>query len=172
MSFKEKIWQSLFSSDWYILLTAFLTILCLSFVWYYNDKTKKEILKCEQEKNIRHTTHIYNWLTVCYTLFISTISIFPLLGMFGTVKALLELDLSNINSAKNNFFDALTSTTWGIIFAVIFKLVNAFIATSVENSIQKLADLIKKFEDDGITLKDSKKIKSVGLENENKRNNP
>jgi chemotaxis protein MotA len=163
MSFGEKIWQSLFSSDWYILFAFFLTLLCLSFVWYFNMKTKKEIVKCEQEKNIRHITFIYNWFTVFYTLFITAISIFPLLGMFGTVKALLELDLSNINNAKNNFFDALTSTTWGIIFSIGFKIVNAFISTSVENNIQKLADLIKKFEDSGIGLKDLKK------ENEKRR---
>ena len=87
MSFGEKIWQSLFSSDWYILFAFFLTLLCLSFVWYFNMKTKKEIVKCEQEKNIRHITFIYNWFTVFYTLFITAISIFPLLGMFGTVKA-------------------------------------------------------------------------------------
>lgn len=158
MSFGEKIWTSLFSSDVYILISAFLTVLCLLLVRYYNKKTKKEINKFEQEKNISYTTHVYNWLTASYTLFITAISIFPLLGMFGTVKALLELDLSNINNAKNNFFDALTSTTWGIIFSIGFKIVNAFISTSVENNIQKLADLIKKFEDSGITLKDLKKV--------------
>lgn len=161
MSFGEKIWTSLFSSDVYILISAFLTVLCLLLVRYYNKKTKKEINIFEHEKNISYTTHIYNWLTASYTLFITAISIFPLLGMFGTVKALLELDLSNINNAKNNFFDALTSTTWGIIFSISFKIVNAFISTSVENNIQKLANLIKKFEDSGISLKDSK--------NENKR---
>ncbi len=163
MSFGEKIWTSLFSSDVYILISAFLTVLCLLLVRYYNKKTKKEINKFEQEKNISYTTHVYNWLTASYTLFITAISIFPLLGMFGTVKALLELDLSNINNAKNNFFDALTSTTWGIIFSIGFKIVNAFISTSVENNIQKLADLIKKFEDSGIALKDLKK------ENEKRR---
>ncbi len=163
MSFGEKIWTSLFSSDVYILISAFLTVLCLLLVRYYNKKTKKEINKFEQEKNISYTTHVYNWLTASYTLFITAISIFPLLGMFGTVKALLELDLSNINNTKNNFFDALTSTTWGIIFSIGFKIVNAFISTSVENNIQKLADLIKKFEDSGIALKDLKK------ENEKRR---
>lgn len=163
MSFGEKIWTSLFSSDVYISISAFLTVLCLLLVRYYNKKTKKEINKFEQEKNISYTTHVYNWLTASYTLFITAISIFPLLGMFGTVKALLELDLSNINNAKNNFFDALTSTTWGIIFSIGFKIVNAFISTSVENNIQKLADLIKKFEDSGIALKDLKK------ENEKRR---
>jgi chemotaxis protein MotA len=67
--------------------------------------------------------------------------------MLGTVTALLGLDMSNaeaISNAKNNFFDALTSTTWGIIFAVIFKVVNAFIATSVEDNIRKLSELSDK----------------------------
>ena len=49
MSFGEKIWTSLFSSDVYILISAFLTVLCLLLVRYYNKKTKKEINKFEQE---------------------------------------------------------------------------------------------------------------------------
>lgn len=159
MSFREKIWQSLFTSDIYILYFVIFALICLLITLLCSHEINKNMKKWECEKYYKKL--INTGLNVCYTLFVTIISIFPLLGMFGTVKALLELDLSNVNSAKNNFFDALTSTTWGILFAVIFKLVNAFISTSVENNIQKLADLIKKFEDSGISLKDSK--------NENKR---
>lgn len=55
------------------------------------------------------------------------ISIFPLLGMLGTVIGLLGLDLASgdMDNIKNNFFIALTSTAWGIIFSVIFKVAHA-----------------------------------------------
>ena len=155
MSFGEKIWKSLFTSDIYILVFVIFALICLILTLLFNHDINSNMKKWECEKFYKKRINF--GLNVSYTLFVTLISIFPLLGMFGTVKALLELDLSNIDNAKNNFFDALTSTTWGIIFAVIFKLVNAFIATSVENNIQKLADLIKKFEDSGISLKDSKK---------------
>ena len=88
---------------------------------------------------------IYRVLTIGYTLFVTFISIFPILGMLGTVTALLGLDLSGESaaaSARTGFFNALTSTAWGIIFAVIFKIVNAVISQSVENNIQQVTDLI------------------------------
>ena len=65
--------------------------------------------------------------------------------MFGTVTALLGLDLSGdaaVTSARTGFFNALTSTTWGIIFALIFKIVNAVISSSIENNITLVTDLI------------------------------
>ena len=73
-----------------------------------------------------------------YTLFVTMISIFPLLGMLGTVVGLLGLDLESgdMNNIKNNFFIALTSTAWGIVFSVIFKLIHAFIADDVEEQIE------------------------------------
>lgn len=96
----------------------------------------------------------YRKMNTQYTLFITLISIFPLLGMLGTVLALLGLDMSSaeaINNAKNNFFGALTSTAWGIIFAVVFKIVNAKFFADVEDLIQRHLALIKKLRKSGIT---------------------
>ena len=75
------------------------------------------------------------------------ISFFPLLGMLGTVTALLKLDLTEANdSVKNNFFDALTSTAWGIVFSLIFKGMNAFIETDIEDITDKADKLISENE--------------------------
>ncbi len=96
----------------------------------------------------------YRKMNTQYTLFITLISIFPLLGMLGTVLALLGLDMSSaeaISNAKNNFFGALTSTAWGIIFAVAFKIVNAKFFADVEDLIQRHLALIKKLRKSGIT---------------------
>ena len=95
----------------------------------------------------------YRKINSNYTLFITLISIFPLLGMLGTVIALLGLDMSTaeaISNAKNNFFGALTSTAWGIIFAVVFKIINARFFADVEDLIQRHLSLIKKLRKSGI----------------------
>lgn len=95
----------------------------------------------------------YRKINMNYTLFITFISIFPLLGMLGTVLALLGLDMSSadaINDAKNNFFSALTSTAWGIIFAVVYKIINARFFADVEDLIQRHLSLIKKLRKSGI----------------------
>lgn len=65
--------------------------------------------------------------------------------MLGTVLALLNLDLSGETSAlKNNFFQALDTTEWGIIFAVFFKVLNAFFQPYIEAQIEKLKKLLEK----------------------------
>ena len=95
----------------------------------------------------------YRRLNRCYTVFIALISIFPLLGMFGTVTALLSIDMSDteaISAAKSSFFNALTSTTWGIIFSVVFKVANAYFFADVEDLIQRLLSLKKKLISYGI----------------------
>lgn len=97
----------------------------------------------EPESEMKLKKENYYWLEKSYTLFITLITIFPLLGMFGTVKSLLELDMSGDMSAlKNNFFQALTSTAWGIICAVFFKIINANFQPFIENQIAKAKKIL------------------------------
>lgn len=84
----------------------------------------------------------YYFLDVIYTLFITIVSLFPLLGMFGTVKSLIELGGvfeagGGMDGIKSEFFLALTSTALGIIFSVFFKTINAFAQPFIENQIDK-----------------------------------
>lgn len=62
--------------------------------------------------------------TFLYTLYINAVSIFPLLGMLGTVKSLVELSagMNHGEMVMNQFFKALSSTAWGMIFAIVFKV--------------------------------------------------
>ena len=71
------------------------------------------------------------------------ITIFPLLGMLGTVSGLLGLDLANgdMDNIKNNFFIALTSTAWGIVFSVIYKIINALFSSGIEEQIENAKQL-------------------------------
>jgi len=88
-------------------------------------------------KNKPFTKFLVYCLSRLYTLFTTMITLFPLLGMLGTVCGLLGLDLApdNMDNIKNSFFLALTSTAWGIIFSVIFKVLNAFISDGVDEQI-------------------------------------
>ena len=65
--------------------------------------------------------------------------------MFGTVAALLGLDLSagDMTNIKNNFFLALTSTAWGIIFSIIFKILHAWKEYYFEKKIEESTKLME-----------------------------
>ena len=142
MNFASKLAASITTNDIYILFAAIVAATVLAVVLYANKMVNKEFALWKKEKY--YSKHIYRCLTVGYTMFVTLISIFPLLGMFGTVTALLGLDLSATasESAKSGFFNALTSTTWGIIFSVIFKIINAVFASSIENNITLITELI------------------------------
>ena len=142
VSFAEKMAGSI-AEDWYIFLAAFFAALCLVVVWLCNREVDRNFDQWKSENH--YSRFLYRALTVSYTFFLTLITVFPLLGMFGTVKSLLGLDFADTDAilgAKNSFFDALTSTAWGIIFALIYKIVNAFVATHADDNIRKMAELI------------------------------
>ncbi len=68
-----------------------------------------------------------------YSLFINITAIFPLLGILGTVVSLLGL-VSDMSNVTGNFYGALTSTFWGLIFAIIFKFLDGMIAPQIETN--------------------------------------
>lgn len=118
----KKLWKSLFSTDIYIFvffmfeLGVFLFALLIARSNAVSFEKKKLNMR-DRKKKVSNVL-----LVVPYNLFTNGISIFPLLGMFGTVAGLLGLDLigGDMGNIRNNFFMALTSTAWGIIFSVFF----------------------------------------------------
>ena len=56
---------------------------------------------------------------VLYSFFEKLSSIFPMLGILGTVWSLLQIVRGG--STEQSFFVALTSTLWGIVFAILSK---------------------------------------------------
>lgn len=64
-----------------------------------------------------------------YSFFINTTAIFPLLGIFGTVWSLIPM-VENLADMQQNFFAALTSTFWGLVFAITFKLLDGFLLSA------------------------------------------
>jgi len=87
----------------------------------------------------------FNWINFCYSAFIALVSIFPLLGMLGTVLALLSLDITGgaTQELKANFFLALDTTAWGLVFSIFFKVLNSVFQTTVESAIEKIDILVK-----------------------------
>lgn len=143
MSFYGYIFKTLSASilgyDFPILLLAIASFVFFLITISMAKAIKKRRIEWQKNKNVQFSSFLLHGLSRFYTLFGTTISLFPLFGMLGTVFGLLGLDLANGNmdNIKNNFFVALTSTAWGIIFSVIYKFLDAFVADYVEEQIEE-----------------------------------
>lgn len=75
-----------------------------------------------------------------YHIFMNFIMIFPLLGILGTVVSLLPL-VSGLGQAQvqSNFFAALTSTLWGLVFAIVFKILDGLLSGGIEDNESSVA---------------------------------
>lgn len=73
-----------------------------------------------------------------YSVFVNLTGIFPLLGILGTVTSLLGL-VADTSDITGNFYGALTSTFWGLIFAIIFKFLDGIISAKIEDNEKNVA---------------------------------
>lgn len=138
MSVADKLFESITSSDFYIVLFAIGELVLLALSIFFAISVKKRIEEWRKERNVEFSHYLCEVLSVTYSLFLTIITIFPLLGMFGTVTALLGVNMAgDMAQLQNRFFNALTSTAWGIIFSIVFKLVNALAAPFVEEQIEE-----------------------------------
>ena len=85
-----------------------------------------------------------------YVVYENLTAIFPLLGLLGTVVSLIPLVNSMGEVPTGLFFSALTSTMWGIIFAIVFKLANGYVASGIEDN-EKNIDIYLQRNTDKIT---------------------
>ncbi len=140
-----KMLSSLFTNlvDIIILVVAVLEYWLYKKVLDIRGQVKREVDMCHNDHSKRFTEDLARRLNSTYSLFTTIITIFPLLGMFGTVAALISINMSGeILSSQQNFFDALTSTAWGIVFSLIFKVCNALIEYSVNSQIEAAEKLL------------------------------
>ena len=80
-----------------------------------------------------------------YSLFVAITSVFALLGILGTVFSLIMLvggDLVDVT--QQSFFVALTSTFWGVTFAIIYRICDARISTKIQSNSEEVARLKQK----------------------------
>ena len=73
-----------------------------------------------------------------YSVFVNLTGIFPLLGILGTVASLLSV-MEDMSNAQGNFYAALTSTFWGLVFAIIFKFLDGVISAKIEDNEKTVA---------------------------------
>lgn len=147
-SFVYKMIKSIVNQDVYILIFGLITTVFLLLVINCNNEIKKS--ESKMIKNPDWAKKLRKKLNFRYSIFTTSITIFPLLGMMGTVAALLTLKFSGVDSdmsdIKNNFFNALTSTAWGIVFSITFKLFNAVIVSNVNDTISKIHSIVNNIE--------------------------
>ena len=144
MSWGDILFESLGNGyNFWILVAAVVAIIVLIFSVFFARGIRKYF--DSTQGNELKKSHYY-LIDVSYTVFVTIISLFPLLGMLGTVASLIELGSvfqdanADMNSIKADFFLALTSTAWGIIFSLFFKIINALVQPYLENQISKAKD--------------------------------
>lgn len=74
-----------------------------------------------------------------YTLYVNLTGVFPLLGILGTVISLIGM-VGSTSGIEGSFFAALTSTFWGLIFAILFKVLDGFISPVLDDG-ERAAEL-------------------------------
>ena len=93
-----------------------------------NTKSENKKLTAEELLEYREKTNRV------YALFSNFTTMFPLLGMLGTVVSLIMMTDSINTAATESFFAALTSTFWGIVAALIFKGLDALVSYKIEDN--------------------------------------
>ena len=138
----ELLKESIMSNDIIILLAAIVALVMMIFTIAFK-KSLSICCKDEKRVNIASLNRLIALTNLTYNLFMTMITIFPLLGMLGTVFGLLGLDLASgdMDNIKNNFFIALTSTAWGIIFSVFFKILDAVFLDDIEKQVESAMNL-------------------------------
>lgn len=142
-----KMFESIGTTDVYILIAAIIELALFIFALSLakNSAVNFEINKKDTDVSNKKKKVSNSVLVTVYNLFVTGISIFPLLGMLGTVSGLLGLDLAagDMSNIKNNFFMALTSTAWGIVFSIIFKVLHAWKEFYFEKKIKESTELME-----------------------------
>ena len=98
-----------------------------------------------------------------YVIYENLTAIFPLLGLLGTVVSLLPMvgELGEIVTGL--FFSALTSTMWGIIFAIVFKALNGYLSSGIEDN-EKNIEIYLQRNTDRILRSQAEELVEVFLE--------
>lgn len=95
--------------------------------WQSHENLTQNYKKLLDIKGEERIVKMRRRMNASYSIFENITSIFPLMGILGTVISLIPM-VQNISTQQNiYFFKALTSTFWGIVFAIIFKAINGYI---------------------------------------------
>lgn len=103
-----------------------------------NDEVKRALKENTRKKNRKlaedELLDYREKTNKAYALYSNFTTMFPLMGMLGTVISLISMaDLIGTTTTES-FFAALTSTFWGIVAALIFKFLDASISYKIEDN--------------------------------------
>ncbi len=102
------------------------------------DETKNKVVTDYNKLDEMDIVSMRDKMGRLYTLFANFTGIFPLMGILGTVISLIGL-IQDMANAQDNFYLALTSTFWGLVFAIIFKMLDGFILSRIEDNEKTVA---------------------------------
>ncbi|MBD5533271.1 MAG: MotA/TolQ/ExbB proton channel family protein [Lachnospiraceae bacterium] len=132
----------------FIYWTAGVEALLFVMLLIWARKCNKMVAAGQEHSSIKWTISM---LETGNVVFVTIVSIFPLLGMLGTVMSLLNLDMAgNMEGLKNNFFQALDTTKLGIIFAIGYKFLYALRQIYIEEQITKGKEMRKEYTNKGL----------------------
>ena len=121
---------------------------------HFNSSDRTSNLSENAQQNLQNSTKEEKKLTARelldlrekmnkkYSVFTNMTTMFPLFGMLGTVWALIQTVSKSGVSDYSNFFSALTSTFWGIVAALICKLLDSFVSYKIEDNEKHMEHLI------------------------------
>ncbi len=159
MSVFSVIWKNLLGFDLIIFLAAVANGLCYTFTRRYTDQLYRKlhmvvfipshredpeaVAKAVREVDEEEIVALRKRSESLYSIFVNVTAIFPLLGILGTVVSLLPM-VADMADMQQNFFAALTSTFWGLVFAIVFKLLDGFLASRIEDNDKNVALLLER----------------------------
>ena len=103
------------------------------------EKFEKEIRNINEAEIVELRKKSETW----YSIFVNLTAIFPLLGILGTVISLLPM-VSEMTDMQTNFFEALTSTFWGLVFAILFKCIDSILSARLEENDKNVTLMLER----------------------------
>lgn len=106
-------------------------------------KAIKKTAKAERKKlAVNELLEYREQMNRSYAFYCNFTTMFPLLGMLGTVVSLIPMVNLIGEETHGAFFAALTSTFWGIVAALVFKFLDSFLSYKIEDNEKHMAYLL------------------------------
>ena len=120
---------------------------------HLSEDVKKAIkanTKAEQKKLTENELLEYReQMNRSYAFYCNFTTMFPLLGMLGTVISLIPMVNLIGTETTGAFFAALTSTFWGIVAALVFKFLDSFLSYKIDDNEKHMEFLLNPGKRDG-----------------------
>lgn len=86
---------------------------------------------------------------VWHHFYIAITSILPLMGILGTVIALLRVNSFELSIVSGNFTAALSSTFWGLVGAIACRIMEGTLSPKIERNQENFRMLVARLGQDG-----------------------